>query len=99
MVTLTKPNSTETQTQAYAIDESPIGLDDAEEVSITVDKLLKELVSIPKAPRKESLPLRFAHRLLAIYDWLTGPAVSEQEILRANLAYAENIRRSGTLAV
>ena len=99
MVTLTNPNSKETQTQAHEIDESLLGLDDAGEVAISVDELLEELFSVPKASQKESLLLRAAHRISRIYDWLTGPAVTEQDILRATLADAENKSRAATLMV
>ena len=99
MVTLTKPNSTETQAKAYEFDESLLGLDDAAEVAITVDELLEELVSVPSAPQRESLTLRIAHRVLGIYDWLTGPAFTEQEVLRATLADVENRRHIATLVV
>ena len=99
MVTLTKPNSTETQTQAHEIDEGLLGLDDAEEAAISVDELLEELFSIPMAPQRESLPSRIVHRISGMYDWLSGPAFTEQDILNAELARIENSRRSATLIV
>ena len=56
MVTITKPNSTETRSNE--IDEGLLGLNDAEKAAITVDELLEELFRVPKAPQTESLPSR-----------------------------------------
>ena len=101
MVTLTKPKATETETetQAHEIDESLTGVDDSKEAALTLYELLEELISVQMEPQRESLPLRIAHRISRIYGWLSGPAFTQQDVVRANVAYVENHRRAGTLIV
>lgn len=48
----------------------------------------------PAAVKVQSLPAKIAHGVWAFYDWLSGPATSNQERMRAGMADAENVLRA-----
>ena len=44
---------------------------------------------------RRSFPVKLAHRVTRAYARLFGPAISQRERMRAAMADAENVRRSG----
>ena len=65
---------------------------DANKSIITVDELIEERIDVT---HRDNTIVRLARRVSAFYDRLTGPPYTEQDQLRATLAYVENIRRLG----
>lgn len=90
MVTLTKePQVHEPEQSSLAPEKAE---DNGEERPFTVDELIEELIRVPSTTHSANLPVRTARRIWAFYDWLSGPAMTKQERMRATLADAENRR-------
>ena len=60
----------------------------AVETAHQIPNTIEELIGKPEPAEKESLLHKMAGSVLAFYDWLSGPPMSERDRIRRNIAEA-----------
>ena len=87
MVTLTRrPQNESISAHKTAVVERKAH--EAVETSHQIPNIIKELTGKPKPVEKESFPQKLAGSVLAFYDWLSGPPMSERDRIQRDIAEA-----------
>ena len=94
MVTQTRPTPTETQTPVRKSQLGPIAPERASVQVVELPARFRTPAPQPAAAKNRSLTAKIGHRLMAFYDWLSGPPTNEMERTRAKLADAVNVTRA-----
>ena len=95
IMVMTSPYHTASITAYPEIEESRSDLLVPEEVmSVQVQEEHLVTTEVPAevwaVPRKETLPARIARGILALYDWLCGPGMTDQHRVREEIAKARS---------
>ena len=61
---------------------------EAVETSHQIPNTIEELIGKPEPVEKESLAHKLAGSVLAFYDWLSGPPMSERDRVRRDISEA-----------